>query len=143
MSEHKMLSEVITHCSRCKLDLNHRIILMDGSEPARVLCLTCKSEHKFRSGKKSAPTSSGSRRLAISRSSSTPKKGTVEADWRLKLSDKDQTPKSYKISEAFALDDHVYHQSFGRGLVVGFIHPDKVQIFFDEGVKVLKGNKHA
>lgn len=141
MPEHKMLGEVITHCSRCKLDLNHRITLMDGSETARVLCLTCKSEHKFRSTKKSSPVSSGPRRLVLSRSSATPKIGTVEATWRAKLANKDQTPRSYKVAESFALDDHVYHQSFGRGLVVGFIHPDKVQIFFDDGVKVLKGNK--
>lgn len=139
MPEYKMLSEVITYCARCQLNLNHRITLMDGSEPARVLCLTCQSEHKFRDGKKSSPTPSGPKRLVLNRSPSAPKIGTLESQWRLKLAAKDQTPKPYKIDAPYAPDDLVYHQSFGRGLVLGFIHPDKVQIFFDEGVKVLKG----
>ena len=142
MPEYKMLGETITHCSRCQLDLNHRITLMDGEKPARVLCLTCKSEHRFRSGAKSSSAPSGSRRLALSRSSSAPKTGTLEANWRLKLEDKSTTPKSYKIDATYALDDVIYHPNFSRGLVVGFIHPDKIQIFFDEGVKVLKGLKH-
>jgi hypothetical protein len=141
MPEHKMLSEVITYCSRCKLNLNHRIILMAGSEPARVLCLTCQSEHKFRDSQKASPTPSGLKRLVLSRSSLPPKTGTLESQWRLKLEAKDKTPKPYKIDASYALDDLVYHPNFGRGLVLEFIHPDKVQIFFDNGVKVLKGNR--
>src|SRR5688500_1444833 len=122
-----MLGELIHHCSRCKLDLNHRIILMKGSVPARVLCLTCKSERAYR---EAAVSEAKPKRKAISSATraaataSRAKAAALEIEWRQKLHDTGRSPVNYGVDVAFKIDQHVYHPTFGRGVVVGFVHPD-------------------
>lgn len=140
LTTYKMLGELLHHCTKCGLTLNHRITLMNGSVPARVLCLTCKSERAFRAV--NTPGSSIKRKVASGTvRSSTARTASEDSAWRLKLSDRSKTPQTYAASGRFQLDDHIYHPTFGRGVVVEFIHPDKIKVFFEDGVKVLKGNK--
>ncbi|HEV2113407.1 MAG TPA: hypothetical protein VGR50_04610 [Terriglobales bacterium] len=43
------------YCSRCKLNLDHSVVAMNGDEVLHVRCRTCNGEHKYRknrSGKK-------------------------------------------------------------------------------------------
>lgn len=144
MSEFKVLGELIHYCSKCKLDLNHRITLMNGAKPARVLCLTCQTERSYKD-----PAARMERAKRIVRQQPTAKqmgqarKSFEEDTWKSKLSDTSKTPKKYNINEEFEVDDHVYHPTFGRGLVVGFVGTDKVQIYFGGEVKLLKGKKKA
>lgn len=141
MTEYKMLGEVVCYCSSCKLNLNHRITLMEGAEPARVLCLTCNREHRF----KKTGGSPVERKAAVVRPSLTPSQVTkVRADseenvWRRKLNNPDKSTVPYSINAEFQLDDLVMHPKFGVGLVVGYDFPDKLHLYFDEGVKILKG----
>jgi hypothetical protein len=140
MTEYKMLGEFVCHCTKCGLDLNHRITLMNGDEPRRVLCLTCQTEHAYRSP-------SRERKVAPVRTLSTHEFARVrqsheESVWQSKLSDKSKTPISYAPNQTYVSDDLIYHPTFGLGLVIGFIDGDKVQIYFStNGVKLLKGRK--
>lgn len=144
MASFKLLGEVVCACTRCGLNLNHMITLMDGSTPKRVLCMTCKFEHAFKDPRRPA-----ARRAAPARAAATPRDIALarqtheEKTWRARLESKDKTPVSYRADGAFPADALVYHPKFGLGLVIDFIHPDKVQIFFDDGLKVLKGNRAA
>ena len=63
--------EVDSWCTKCKLVLNHRIIALVGTTPARVECSTCSSHHNFRArapGDK-APSAGGTTRSSASTSS--------------------------------------------------------------------------
>ena len=40
-----------SYCTRCKLNLDHRIVAMVGDVIKRVWCLTCESEHNYRKPK--------------------------------------------------------------------------------------------
>ena len=40
--------EIVSYCTKCKMDLGHTIVAMKGAVPARVICRTCKSEHNFK-----------------------------------------------------------------------------------------------
>jgi len=113
---------------------------MNGDRPAKVLCLTCKTERSYRDS--AAPRRESVRRVAsgLTKTAAPAARG-LEATWRVKLSDPMKTPKPYEPSASFDFEEPVYHTVFGRGLVIGFIHPDKVQVFFEEGLKILKGQK--
>lgn len=132
---YKVLDELIYHCTRCKLDLNHRITLMKGAGPGRVMCLTCKTERSYRAPKsaltKRAPSKSAvkTKPLAIS-------------EWETKLRNPARPPVAYSVDGAFSLNDIIAHKSFGPGIITEFISPDKMNVYFDgDGLKMLKGKK--
>lgn len=145
MTAPKLLGEIITQCNRCNLNLNHMITLMDGNQPKRVLCLTCRSEHNYHDPQRRVVRAASAARArgepVSSQTVAKARQSREEQEWRMKLHDKSKTPEPYGIDKAYVSDQHVYHPKFGLGVVVGFVHPDKVQIYFDDGVKVLMGKK--
>ena len=130
---YKMMDEVVCYCSKCKLELNHRIVRVEAERPKRVLCLTCNAEHSYR---KSAPAKPGEEKVRKPRAASP--KEDLEAGWRAKLGQGGKTPKAYGMDQTFLLDDRIDHQMFGVGLVVSLIHPDKINVFFQDGLKTMK-----
>lgn len=42
------------------------------------------------------------------------------------------------MDKPYLLDDHVEHQLFGVGLVVSLVHPDKINVFFQDGLKTIE-----
>lgn len=132
MTTYKMMDEIIGYCTKCKLELNQRIVRVDAGRPKRVLCLTCNTERAYR---KSAPAKAGEGKARISRASAA--KGDQEAEWRTKL-ERRKAPKAYAMDKPFLLDDHIEHRLFGVGLVVSLIHPDKINVFFQDGLKTMK-----
>ena len=140
MAEYQMLGEFVCFCNKCKLDLNHRIILMDGDEPSKVMCLTCQGQHKYR--KKSAVA----KKKPVAKSATVAQKSKArlsreETAWRGLLEDPNVTPKSYNLTETYKREDRIYHKKFGSGVVIDFDFPDKLHVYFDEGIKILKGKK--
>ena len=133
MTEYKISDEIVCYCSKCKLELNARIVRVDAGKPKRVLCLTCKAEHAYR---KSAPAKPGEGKVRKPRVSA--QKVDQEAEWREKLGQSGKTPKPYAMDKVFVLDDRVDHQTFGVGLVVSLIPPGKVNVFFADGLKLMK-----
>jgi hypothetical protein len=65
-------------------------------------------------------------------------KAEQEAEWRKKLEKNDEPPKAYKMDQVYRLDDRVDHQLFGVGLVVSLIPPGKINVFFQDGLKLMK-----
>jgi hypothetical protein len=133
MTEHKMMDEIVGYCSKCKLELNQRIIRVEAGAPKRVLCLTCNTERAYR---KSAPAKAGEGKVRKTRAASA--KVDQEAEWRAKLDKGNKTPKAYAMDKSFLLDDRIEHQLFGVGLVVSLMRPDKINVFFQDGLKTMK-----
>ena len=133
MTTYKMMDEVVCYCSKCKLELNQRIILVEEGRPIRVLCLTCNVEHSYR---KSAPAKPGEKKVRGQRAPSS--RENQEAEWRAKLDRGNKVAKAYTMDKTYLMDDHVDHQLFGVGLVVRLIHPDKIDVFFQDGLKTMK-----
>lgn len=132
MANYKMSDELIQFCTKCKLNLNHRVILVDKGDPKRVLCLTCKTERRY--SDPTAKSKTGTKRVFGARVP----KINPETVWQEKLSASTKSVKPYTIDARFGLENRVRHPSFGIGLVVENIHPDKVKIYFPEGVKILR-----
>src|SRR5260221_549423 len=121
MTNHKMMDEVICYCTKCKLELNHRIIRLEAGHPKRVLCLTCHTERSYR---KSAPAKTDEGKVRKQRVPAS--KGDQESEWRAKLDRGNKSPKPYAMDKPFLLDDRIEHHLFGVGLVVSLIHPNKI-----------------
>lgn len=47
-SKSRVGHDILCYCSRCKMNLNHTIVIVDKQgRPERVLCNTCKSERQY------------------------------------------------------------------------------------------------
>ncbi|MFO1464292.1 MAG: hypothetical protein U1F66_10995 [bacterium] len=125
-----MLDELIHWCTRCKLDLNHRVIQVDNGVPKRILCLTCQSDRVYR------PKSLSNRKAAFGKAAAM--KLAQENALREKLQSSKRSPKAYSMDGVYKLDDIISHQTFGLGLATEIVFPDKLQIFFDDGMRLLK-----
>jgi hypothetical protein len=125
-----MLDELIHWCTRCKLDLNHRVIRVENGVPMRILCLTCQSDRVYR------PKSLSTRKAAFGKAAAL--KLAKENALREKLQENKRTPKAYSMEGMYKVDDVISHQTVGLGLATEFVAPDKMQIFFDDGMKLLK-----
>lgn len=145
--------EVDSWCTKCKLVLNHRIIALVGTVPARVECSTCNSHHNFRArapGDK-APSAGGS--SAVARGSATKSAGPRstrgptkaqqividrERSWEKAVSGKGVNEfRAYRVSEIFEEGDLIRHSKFGDGVVTRLLEGKKVEILFKDDARTL------
>ncbi len=147
--------EVDSWCTKCKLVLNHRIIAMVGSIPARVECSTCNSHHNFRAkapGDK-AVSAGGSSRVALGKSASSSSSGPRstrgptkaqlavldrERTWEKSIAGKAVSEfRPYRVSEIFDEGDLIRHSKFGDGIVTRLLEGKKVEILFKDDSRTL------
>jgi hypothetical protein len=138
-------SEVDSYCTKCKMDLNHRIVAMEGERIARVECLTCRGQHNYRTPKSSA--ASTTRRRAAGSTANKPagaRRTRISAEeqnrqvWESAIVGKSPTDfVAYNIKQVFAQGQLVRHKKFGDGIVHQLKEDGKVAVLFQEGEKVL------
>jgi len=132
--------EVDAWCTKCKLDLNHRIIAMEGDTIKRVECLTCRGHHNYRRPKSAEPAKKTRKRSG----STTTKKARVTAaqeahkSWEQAIMGKSPADfTAYRISETFAPGQLLRHKKFGDGVVAEVLEDGKVAVLFEDGQKTL------
>ena len=132
---HQVAKDIMAYCTSCKRNLIHIIVALDGEKIARVLCRSCKKEHAYKPPKNVKEAQ--------------PKKRTPKAPPRKKAEDalkKWQTAlekcnglpgKVYSLTGIFDAGDKIDHGTFGMGIVDKLIKPNKMEVLFEEGTKVL------
>lgn len=147
-------SEIDAWCTKCRMDLLHRIIAMDGDKPARVECRTCLGHHAYRKPKSAPPEPRAARSSSTSRSSSsrssTPRSASAraqaaallerqrEADWEKRVGGQPFTAfKPYRANQSFTEGELIRHFKFGDGYIVRVIDPKKVEVMFKDGPRTL------
>lgn len=136
--------EIDAWCTRCKMDLGHRIVAMVSDAPKRVVCMTCGSEHNYRSPKSEDPVKAPRQRAktatAGASNSGTRKANQGRAEWERRV--RSGKPfKRYTTEEHFATDDLVLHKRFGEGYVVA-VQESKVIVAFSDGERTLVHASH-
>jgi hypothetical protein len=130
----KVGGDILSFCSRCKMELAHVIVSMVDGNPAKVICKTCKSEHKHRknAGVKTPRASKGVARPAT-------KTQVIRAAeyWEKKVREAKRVPRPYNVQETYAAGDVVEHSKFGPGYVDEVKGNGKIQVFFRDGEKLL------
>jgi hypothetical protein len=126
---------VITLCTKCEMELNHVVVAHNATgKVERVKCLTCQTEHKYRSDKKKPP------RKATKKSPVAPKVDSAKIFEELAERFKDKKPLPYSMSGSFKKDDVIDHSTFGKGIVTNTSH-DKMDVAFVDRSRCLVCNR--
>jgi hypothetical protein len=144
--------EVDSWCTKCRLYLNHRIIAMVGTKPARVECSTCSSHHNYRArppGDKAEAAGAPRSGRVVGSSGAAPRSGRGptkaqqeqldrERSWEKAVSGKAPRDfKPYRVTQTFAYGELVHHAKFGDGIVTRVIDAHKVEILFKDEPRTL------
>jgi hypothetical protein len=63
--------------------------------------------------------------------------------WEERLSGKEGGARPYRFTESYAVGDVVRHTLFGLGIVEIRLAPQKINVLFRDGAKILIDNKSA
>jgi hypothetical protein len=147
---HKPGVEIDAWCTKCRMDLLHRIIAMDGDKVVRVECLTCRGHHNYRKPK-AAPSEGKTRTaratggastrppaLSARRAAAADVERNREQTWaKAVLGQPEPSFKSYRASLTFELGELIRHGKFGDGYIVRVIDRQKVEVMFKDGPRTL------
>lgn len=143
--------EIVSYCTKCRLDLNHRIIALVDGIPVKVECESCGSHHKYRRPMESRTTEKRPRSTTSTRTkTSTPRtaagraaseaaeESLRERDWQSHIAGK-MADEFIKYSPQGQYEEGVlvHHTKFGDGYVLRVIDAKKVEIMFRHESKVL------
>jgi hypothetical protein len=151
-------SEIDAWCTRCKMVLGHRIVALVRTEPARVICMTCGSEHRYKKAGPGTQSVTPVKRAAdgaitqvgrvgdapqprakkSASASGTKSAGTRSNDWEARvLGQSVNAFTRYSMTHSFAIGQLVTHPKFGDGYVLEIVDPRKVTVQFRDGQKTL------
>lgn len=140
MSQYSAGKEVLSYCSKCKLNLAHTIIAMkDINSIGKVLCNTCKSVHSFKDP--DAPKKKAAAKKTATGAKRTTKVQQRQNLWIEKVENGDSEAKTYSPRSKFAVEDIINHPKFGMGLVQATLEGDKIEVLFQFEEKILIHNK--
>lgn len=135
--------EVDAWCAKCKRISGHRILAMMGTQPARVQCIHCNSEHNYKPrapGDK--PETGGVVRRAAGTRAATRSSLTKaeqarrekEQTWERATSGKTPSEfRKYDVKQRFVEGDILRHTKFGDGVVLRVIDAAKIEVLFRDG----------
>ncbi len=140
-------SEIDSYCTRCRMDLGHRIVAMVGGAPKRVECQTCGSQHNYRAPRTNHPTIERRSRSAPPKPAKTAghraaEKVRVEAarvnDWESRIAGQALDAFTrYSIDKTYKPGELIAHKKFGEGYVLEVLDGGKVSIMFRDGPRTL------
>ncbi|MDA3902658.1 MAG: hypothetical protein PF441_04310 [Desulfuromusa sp.] len=125
---------ITSKCTKCKDTTNHTVVAMVGDKVARVECNTCGGIHNYRNVAEKKPISRSKA------SSPKPAKTTkIETEWENLLNDADPADATpYSMQMPIKPGALIQHPSFGLGRVIDTIQPNKMEVYFRSGVKLLR-----
>jgi hypothetical protein len=147
--------EIDAYCTKCKLDLNHRIIAMAEGVVKKVECLTCRSHHLYRRPKTERDAAHArmekraeDRKVASGNGGGGTKAARAEraerltreqtSNWEHAIAGQGPSSfKPYRISLSYAAGDLIRHPKFGDGVVQRIIDQGKVEILFKDGPRTM------
>lgn len=141
----KVAGEVLAYCTKCRMDLMHVVVSMEGDAVAKTQCKSCGGVHLYRAPKGGSP-GSGTRKVLNRRkhpvSSARNHSGSPVAHdtkkWKDLVSAHDrETPRAYRMQECFEEGEFILHSVFGPGVVVHVPAPEKMTVHFEAGIKLL------
>uniref|UniRef100_A0A831UBK6 Uncharacterized protein n=1 Tax=Geobacter metallireducens TaxID=28232 RepID=A0A831UBK6_GEOME len=133
-------------CTRCRAVLNHTIVAMVGERIVRVQCNTCGGQHNYhppQEEKKPVERSTASRAGAPrALSAGRPRREPLPAgpsEWEQRMEQADPAAAApYAMDRSFRSGEIVSHPVFGVGFVLTVTKPNKAEILFRDGVKLLR-----
>ena len=138
-------SEIDAYCTKCRMDLGHRVIAMVGPTPKRVICQTCNSQHNYRAPRSDprpkTKTAATSRGTSAGRASPATSRGRAEqerrSEWETRIAGKALTAFiRYSMERRFSAGELILHSKFGEGYVTD-VEGSKISVMFRDGARTL------
>lgn len=130
----KVGGDVLSYCTRCKMELAHVVVSMIDGRAAKVICKTCKGTHNY---KRTGATAS----FTATRAARKPTERTVikvSELWEKKMGEAKSTQvRPYGIRDTFSVGEIIQHPQFGMGIVEEVKRHGKITVLFRDSEKVL------
>lgn len=136
MAVYRAGQEIDAYCTRCKLDLLHRIVAVVDGKPVKVECRTCLSVHMYRAPKSLRATVSTTPSATTDDASKSARKTSPVENVAL-VPPPAARVYVYKVTEKYAPECWIQHKTFGTGQVLREIPPNKIEVRFEDGNRVL------
>ena len=130
-----------SRCTKCREVLNHTIVAMVEGKIVRVKCDTCGGMHNYRAvvAKTAATKSTTARKAATPRAAKMEPGVADREEWEaLRPAMNVDRAITYSMVGKFRVRDLVDHSTFGLGVVKLLPGPNKMQVLFQEGKKLLR-----
>ncbi len=125
---------ITSKCTKCKDTTNHTIVAMVGDTVARVECNTCGGIHNYRKTATKKPAAS--RKTGAAKPA---KVSRAESQWEALIDGADPAEATlYNIQMSAKEGDLIQHPTFGLGRVVNTTKPNKMDVAFSTGTKLLR-----
>lgn len=140
-------TEIDAWCTKCRMDLGHRIVALVETRPKRVICLTCNSEHNYRASQADAKVDLvlRTKRSSTAGKPKVPRPKTAAdhiKEWESKIAGQATTAFiRYSIDRTFKSGQCVIHKTFGEGVVTDVLESYKINVLFRGGPKTLVHGK--
>ncbi len=130
-------------CTKCRAVLNHRIVAMVADKVVRVECNTCGGVHNYypsvevkktpsaKVSSRAKETSPGKPRVTAGAKAQEEWEGLIPA-----MNSGRAVP--YDMNGIFKVNDIIEHPVFGLGIVKSVVKPNKMEVIFREGKKMLR-----
>jgi hypothetical protein len=119
---------IASYCTKCKLNLDHTVVAMEGEQVVKVKCRTCGSTHKFRN-----PADAPKARKGRSKSD----EGALSANqWETALAGASAKVLPYRMDAKYRVGDVVDHDRFGKG-VVRKLYVNKCDVLFQDRERLM------
>jgi hypothetical protein len=131
-----------SRCTRCRTVLNHTIVAMVGERVVRVECNTCRGVHNY-SGEKTvalpATRTSGRKSPPVpGKAKKEPGRAEREQWESLRAAMEGNPVRAYEMNGKYQANDLVEHAVFGLGIVLLVAGPNKMEVLFQGGKKLLR-----
>lgn len=121
--------DTLAYCGRCKAERTHTVVaLKSDTEPAEVVCRTCDSRHRYRTGV--------ARATNTTRDAERRRVGTGPRRTAAPRLARAEPARPYKPSEAYAAGEQITHARYGLGEIVN-LRDGKIDVRFDDGMRTL------
>ena len=124
-------------CTKCRKATPHVVVETSEDGPSTVRCVVCHGVHAYRAVKKAG---GGSKRAKRPRAPVSRRPLIVSPEeWGRMVRELDLAKAiRYNMAETFRVNDVVQHPTFGVGLVRKTIRPNKMEVLFENGTKLLR-----
>lgn len=134
---------VDSRCTRCRAVTNHTIVAMVEDRVARVRCNTCGGDHNYH--RPAGPKPAGAKAGGAAKTPRTPRKTRASAaaelqqEWESLQRGVDPSQAlPYDMEGGYRVNDALSHPVFGIGVVTALFKPNKMEVFFQGGKKLLR-----
>ena len=136
-----------SRCTKCREVLNHRIVAMVEGRVVRVECNTCNGVHNYypppsEKEAKAPRTAAAGKTRSASPAPRSMKKDPAETEreeWAsLHPTFDHEKALPYDMNGRYQAKRLILHPQFGIGIVKAVIVPNKMQILFKDGIKLLR-----